>query len=173
MLVILLFIFGLSTRIIVHEPNFTPITALALFGGVYLSKKWAVILPLSLMIISDFFIGMHDTIIFTWGSFVLIAVIGLWVRNHKNLITILGSSAVSAILFFVVTNFGVWLIGRYPHTSYPHTIEGLSVCFTAALPFFRNTFLSSLLYSAVLFGSYEFIASRVKETRFARVLLKT
>lgn len=167
MLAILLLIFGIATRFITHAPNFTPVTAIALFGGVYLTRKHAILLPLVLMMLSDFVIGMHNTMFFTWGSFILIALMGLWVRGHKNPTTIATSSVLSAILFFVITNFGVWLAG----SLYPPTLTGLSDCFIAAIPFFRNTLFSSLGYSLVLFGSYELIAHRVKGTRFARVLL--
>ncbi len=167
MLAILLLVFGIATRFITHEPNFTPVTAIALFGGVYLTRKYAILLPLALMMLSDIVIGTHDTMLFTWGSFALIAMMGLWVRNHKSPATIVGSSPFSAILFFIITNFGVWLAG----SLYPPTAEGLSSCFIAAVPFFRNTLLSSLGYSLVLFGSYELIAHRVKNTRFARALL--
>ena len=167
MLAILLLVFGIATRFITHEPNFTPVTAIALFGGVYLTRKYAILLPLALMMLSDIVIGTHDTMLFTWGSFALIAMMGLWVRNHKSPATIVGSSTFLAILFFIITNFGVWLAG----SLYPPTAEGLSSCFIAAVPFFRNTLLSSLGYSLVLFGSYELIAHRVKNTRFARALL--
>lgn len=168
MLVLALLVGGILMRLISHEPNFTPVTAIALFGGVYLNKKYAIFLPLTLMVISDIFIGFHDTILFTWGSFVLIALIGLWVREHKRVATILTSSVISAILFFIITNFGAWL-----SVLYPHTWQGFIDCYTLAIPFFRNTLLSSVIYSVVLFGTYEFIALRVKGTRFARVLLTT
>ena len=166
MLIWALLVFGILTRFISHAPNFTAVTAIALFGGVYLNRKYAILLPLVLMMISDVFIGFHDTIFFTWGSFVLIAFIGLWVREHKRASTILASSIVSAILFFIITNFGAWL-----SVLYPHTWNGFITCYTLAIPFFRNTLLSSVIYSTVLFGTYEYIAFRVKGTRFARALL--
>ena len=168
MLAIFLLIFGIGTRLISHEPNFTPVAAIALFGGVYLSKKHTVVLPLLLMIISDIFIGFHDTILFTWGSFILTAFLGLWVRDHKSALNVFSGSLASAVLFFIITNFGAWL-----SPLYPNTLQGLVDCYTLAIPFFRNTLLSTLAYTAVLFGSYELIAMRVKNTRFARALLTT
>ena len=165
MLALILLIFGIGTRFLPHAPNFTPITAIALFGGVYLNKRFAVLLPLVLMVISDLFVGLHDTIFFTWGSFVLIALIGVQLREHKSPVNVLGASILSAVLFFVITNFGAW------PTLYPYTLEGLKTCYIMAIPFFRLTLLSSMLYSVVLFGTYEFIALRVRKTRFAHVLL--
>ncbi len=166
MLAIVLLVFGIALRFIPHAPNFTPVTAIALFGGVYLSRKHAILLPLALMMISDVFIGLHDTLLFTWGSFILIAVIGLWVKQHKSPAVILGTSVLSSVVFFLITNFGAWL-----SPLYPNTYEGLVNCFMLAIPFFRTTLASSLLYSVVLFGSYELVAAWAKKTRFARVLL--
>ena len=165
MLAILLLAFGIGSRLLAHAPNFTPIISLALFSGVYLPRRYALWLPLVLMILSDLMIELHDTIFFTWGSVLLITAIGLWVKNHKNFGTILGANVVAAILFFLITNFGAWL------SLYPHTMEGLKNCYVLAIPFFRNTFFSTMLYSVILFGSFEFIALRVKKTRWARVLL--
>jgi hypothetical protein len=166
MLTLILLIFGIAMRFLPHEPNFTPVSAIALFGGVYLSKRYAILLPLLLMIFSDLVIGLHDTIAFTWGSFVLIAAMGVWLKNRKTPWLILASSAISALLFFLVTNFGAWLTDLYPHTW-----EGFLTCYTLAIPFFRNTLISSILYAVFLFGVYELIYHRVKKTRLARVLL--
>lgn len=156
---------GIVSRLVFHLPNFTPVIALALFGGVYLKRSQAVYVPLALMAISDLVLGLHATMPFTWGSVLLISLIGLWVRNRKSVSTVLGSSLASAVLFFVVTNFGAWL------TMYPLTSEGFRACYIAAIPFFRNTLVSTLVYSAILFGLYEAVALRVRNTRLASVLL--
>lgn len=167
MLALFLLIGGIILRFAPHASNFTPVMAIALFSGVYLDRRYAILLPLLLMIFSDFFIGMHNTVFFTWGSFILIGLVGTWVKTRKTALTVTGSSILSAVLFFIITNFGVWMAGGL----YPLTWTGLSECFTLAIPFFRNTLLSSVIYSAVLFGAYELIALRVKRTRFARALL--
>lgn len=164
MLAIFLIIFGILSRFLIHTPNFTPIAAIALFSGIYLSRKYAIVLPLAIMIISDIFLGFHNTIPFTWGSMILIAFLGLAVQKQKSFATLLGSSVVSAILFFIVTNFGCWLFW------YPHTFGGFVNCYTLAIPFFRETLLSTLVYSGILIGIYEFVASKVKNTRLATVL---
>ncbi len=156
MLAIGLLIIGILSRYLIHIPNFTPVLAIALFGGVYLNKRYAILLPLALMVISDLIIGMHSTAIFTWGSMVLIGVMGLWLRNHKNWKTVFASSLASAILFFIVSNLGVWLVGDL----YPMTGQGLVECFLMAIPFFGNTLLSTLIYTAVLFGSYQWFGAR-------------
>ena len=157
MLALGLLIIGILSRYFIHIPNFTPVLAIALFGGVYLDKRYAIFLPLALMVISDMLIGFHHTFLFTWGSMILIGIIGLCVRNHKNWGTILGSSLLSAILFFVISNFGVWIMGDH---LYPQTARGLRDCFIMAIPFFKNTLLSTVIYTVVLFGSYQWFGAR-------------
>ncbi len=157
---------GVLSRLFPHEPNFTPVLALALFGGVYLKRSQAVLLPLALMMVTDLFLGLHPVIMFTWGSIFLISCIGLWVRKSHSIKNVVLGSVVSAVLFFVVTNFGVWL------AYYPPTWEGFTSCYILAVPFFRSTLLSMLVYTVVFFGSYEFLVSRIRNTRLAPVLLK-
>ena len=156
MLAIGLLIIGIFSRLLIHIPNFTPVLAIALFGGVYLPKRYAILLPLALMVISDFVIGMHSTIFFTWMSVIAIGALGLWLRNHKSWKTILSSSLASAVLFFIVTNLGVWLVGDL----YSMTKEGFVECFVMAIPFFKWTLLSTVAYTVVLFGSYERLRAR-------------
>jgi hypothetical protein len=165
MLAIALMVVGILSRIIYHTPNFTPVLAIALFGGVYLKKGYALTIPVALMILSDLFVGMHDMVLFTWGSVVLISALGLVVRQNKNFTSLLGAGVLSAILFFVITNFGVWFF------KYPHTWQGVAQCYIAAIPFFRTTLFSTLAYGAVLFGSYEYLVARMPNTRLAEIWL--
>ena len=158
---------GVISRLIIHLPNFTPVIALALFGGVYLRKRQAVILPVLVMIIADLFIGIDATFPFTWGSMALIALMGLWVRENKSFTTVAGSSLLSSVLFFLVTNFGVWLV----QNMYPRTLAGLIECYVMAIPFFGSTLVSTVVYTAVLFGGYEWTAARLQKTRLAHIVL--
>lgn len=167
MLAVGLLMLGVISRLIIHLPNFTPVIALALFGGVYLRKRQAVILPVLIMIIADLFIGIDATFPFTWGSMAAIALIGLWVRKNKNFTAVAGSSLLSSALFFLVTNFGVWLVLN----MYPRTLAGLIECYVMAIPFFGPTLVSTVVYTAVLFGGYEWAAVRLQKTRFAQVVL--
>ena len=140
------------SRLIPHPPNFTPVTALALFGAVYLDKKHAFIVPIAAMLISDYFIGFYTGMAWIYVSFVAIGFLGLWLRRHPGMIRTAGATLAGAILFFVVTNFGVWISSQ---VSYPHTIAGLVACYVAAIPFFGNTLLGDLCYVSALFGLYE------------------
>ena len=161
-----LLLIGIIARFLPHMPNFSPVVAIALFGGVYLRRSQAVWVPLALMMVSDIFLGMHATIPFTWGSVVLASMIGLWVRQSATPVRVLAGSLLSAVVFFVVTNFGAWL------AFYPQTAAGLKDCFILAVPFFRASLASTLIYTVVLFGAYEIVALRLKGTRLEPVLLK-
>jgi hypothetical protein len=140
-------------RLLPHPPNVAPITALALFGGVYLNKKYALAIPLFAMFISDLFLGFHNTIPFVYGSFLLSGLIGLWLRSHKNIPIIITATLLSSLLFFIITNFGVWLASG----MYPHTITGLIDCYVIAIPFYRNTIMGDIIYTGIFFSAYEFI----------------
>src|SRR5947207_1514643 len=109
----LIILIAVVARLVPHIPNFTPIAATALFGAAYLPRRWAFILPLVAMLISDYFIGFHSTMVYVYGSFVLTAFAGLWLRDHKNLRNIIGTALFSSTLFFLITNFGVWAEGAY------------------------------------------------------------
>jgi hypothetical protein len=147
---VLLFLAALS-RIVPHPVNVAPITAIALFAGVYLGRKHAFIIPLAAMLISDYFIGFYDAVIWVYVSIIMIGFIGLWLKGHRGVLPTIGASVAGSVLFFLVTNFGVWI------SWYPHTWTGLIGCYTAAIPFFRNTMVGDLGYVTVLFGVYELV----------------
>lgn len=154
-------------RLIPHLPNFAPITAMALFGGAYLGKRYALWLPLFAMVLSDAFIGF-DSIASraaVYGSFLLIGLIGLWLRKHRSFQNIVLAALSSSVLFFVITNFGVWAFGAL----YPKTAGGLTACFVAAIPFFRNTVAGDLFYTGVFFGGYELVHKLATNNKLAFV----
>ncbi|MBI2033169.1 MAG: hypothetical protein HYT10_01760 [Candidatus Levybacteria bacterium] len=151
--IIFVIAFGVVMRLLPHPANVAPVAALALFGGVYLEKKYAVILPIVIMFVSDAIIGFHNTMVFVYASFILIGLIGLWLRSHKTLTSVISASLFSSLIFFLVTNFGVWLVGN----MYQRSLNGLVTAFVLALPFFRNTIMGDLLYTGLFFAVYEFI----------------
>jgi hypothetical protein len=163
MFTFLLIALGIATRLFPHTSQFTAILAVAMFSGMYLKPRQALILPVALMIVTDIILGFHDTMIYTWGSMIAISAIGLWLKERKNFATVLGGSIFSALLFFVVTNFGAWL------SLYPHTMAGLKECYILAIPFFRSTLLSTVAYSLVLYAGYEWLIKRVQSTSLARL----
>ena len=143
---------GAIMRLLPHYPNFTPIAAMALFGGAYFTnKKLAFIIPFAAMIISDLILGFHSTMPAVYLSFALIVMIGFYLRQTKNVLNIALASLSSSILFFVITNFAVWISGG----MYPLNSLGLAECFTAAIPFFQYNILGDLLYTGIFFSVFE------------------
>ncbi len=146
---------GVVSRLVPHPWNATPVMAIALFGGTYLSRRWALILPLAIVALSDFALGWHATIPFTWGAFLLTGMLAWWIRVHPSPGRIFGGALAGSLFFFVVTNFGVWVT----ENLYPHTAVGLWTCYVAALPFFRNTLAGDLVYTGVLFSLFSLITA--------------
>lgn len=155
---------GVLSRLVPHPWNATPVMAIALFGGTCLSKRASILVPLAIVGISDLLLGWHHTIPFTWGAFVLTAMLGWWVRRRAGVgpdrpFTSVGAGRIMAaalagsVLFFVITNFGVWLVGKL----YPLTWAGLWQCYVAAIPFFRGTLAGDVVYTAVFFGSFALV----------------
>jgi len=151
MIAILLIVLAISTRLLPHIANFTAVGAIALFSGVYLKRKYAVILPLGIMMFSDIIIGIHSLIFFTWGAFVLMGFIGLWVRKEKNVANVIVGTLAGSLLFFFITNTAVWAFTPL----YEKNFNGLLLSYTMAIPFFRNSLAGNFFYVVVLFGAYE------------------
>ena len=159
--VIGLFVVGMLARLAPHPPNVTPLAALALFGGACLPRRWAIVLPVLAVALSDVAIGVHQTMLFTWMGFALTGGCGLWLRSHLGAGRIVLASLAGSILFFLLTNAGVWWLGDGGR-MYPQTISGLWQCYVAALPFFRNSLLGDLVYTAGFFGAYSLAVGRMR-----------
>ena len=141
---------GAALRLIPHPPNFAPIAAMALFGGAVLPGLWAFAVPLAALILSDAVLGFYHVWAWVYGSFVLIVLIGMALRRRRTVLRVAGAALASSVVFFVLTNFGEWL-----GPLYPHTLAGLRADYVAAIPFFRNTALSDLVYALAFFGIFE------------------
>jgi hypothetical protein len=160
-------------RLFPHPANFAPIAAMALFGGTYLNKKYSLVIVFATMLVSDYlllyihpfsaqFINLskiyppssllHSTTFFVYGSLLLTSLFGVWIKDHKSAKNILSACLFSSILFFIITNFGVWSTGMYSRS-----ISGLWESYVMGIPFFKNTVFGDLFYSGVFFGSYELI----------------
>jgi hypothetical protein len=144
-----------ALRLLPHAPNFTPVGALALFSGAYLTGYRKFWVPVIVMGVSDFFIGFYDykLMLVVYSSFLVLVGLGSWLRGRVSpwrvgLGTIYGASC-----FFLLTNLAVWAFSSW----YPHTLAGLFSAYTMGLPFFRMTLLGDLFYGAIFFGAYEFI----------------
>lgn len=152
-ILVLLIAFAAAARFWPHPANFAPVAAVALFSGVYLGKRASIVVPVIAMVISDYFLGMHNLVFFTWGSMALVGVIGWWVREKKQPGRIVLGALAGSALFFFITNGAVWAIGE--GTTYAHNLTGLTEAYVAGLPFLRNTLAGDLVYVGALFGIAE------------------
>tara|TARA_Y100000741_G_scaffold274121_1_gene214134 strand:+ start:90 stop:572 length:483 start_codon:yes stop_codon:yes gene_type:complete len=135
-----------ASRFIPHPPNFTSLLALSFYIPAILGTKYIPALIISFLI-TDYFIGFHSTVAFTWGSVIIIGLISKYFI--KNITTRISGALMGALLFFLITNFGVWSLG-----SYGYTFEGLMMCYTLAIPFFAYTIISTLIFSSIIEGLY-------------------
>lgn len=146
-------------RLIPHLPNFTPVAAIALFGGAYINRKYlAFLIPILALFLSDLIIGLHSTMWAVYLSFAITVVLGMAIKERKSVLSVGATALISSVLFFLITNFASWLSGMMP---YPMTFQGLMMCYEAAIPFFRNEILGTLVYSSVLFGGFYLVQKRV------------
>lgn len=153
MLAAALVILGVVLRLVPHLANFAPIGALALFGGVYLKRPYALLLPIAALIFSDAIIGFDslESRLTVYGSFLIVGLIGLYIRSRKSVTSVAAGSIAGSIVFYLITNFAYF----YPEGMYPHNISGILSSYYYALPFFRNTLVGDLFYTGLLFGLYE------------------
>ena len=131
-------------RLLPHTPNVSPVTAISIFGGAFFNdKRLGLILPLVVMLISDIFLGFSTISLFVYTALLCISILGQYFKK-VNFSSIIASS----LIFFIVSNFGVWIIG------YPKTWQGLLECYTLAIPFFRNAIIGDFLFSFIMTYSF-------------------
>ena len=143
-----------GARLLPHLPaNFSPVGAMGLYAGAMLPGPWALAVSLTGLFLSDLVIGLYHplTMLFVYAGLAANVGLGLIVgRRQSGLAGTIIAAFMGAIIFFILSNFGVWLAGE----MYPLTTEGLRACYIAAIPFFGNTLTSQLLFSLVLFGAH-------------------
>ena len=150
-----------ALRLVPHPPNFSPIDSMALFSGAYLGRRWvAFVAPLAALLLSDLVLGFYHGMATVYATVALIVMIGWWVSSRRTPLRIGAAAVVSSVVFFVITNFGMWLFSGF----YPLTYAGLVACYTAAIPFFQNTIAGDLFYAVLLFGGF-----RIAETMLPRL----
>lgn len=142
------------SRFVPHPPNFTSLLALSFYVPVFFGKKFIPALILSFAI-TDIIIGYHSLTHWTWGSVFVIGLISKYFRFTHNL-RICGALT-GAVLFFIITNFGVWSMG-----SYGYTMAGFILCYTLALPFFAYSVISTFIFAGVIEGIIKFKFLKIK-----------
>lgn len=156
-------------RIVPHMPNFSPVEGLTLFGAAYLKRKeLAAILPVLLLYVTDLFINntimrpfypesagfiwFSNYMIYSWSAMIVIAILGVYVFRKISIQRVIGATLGASIVFFLISNFGVWL---HSTSFYTKDFSGLMTCYIAAIPFLKTSMISSFLFNALLFGGYE------------------
>ncbi len=166
-----------ASRLIKHPYNFTPIMAMAIFAGCYLRERWGVILPLAAMLISDYFIGFYEwqVMIMVYLSIALSFIIGRLLAKNLRWYNVIFSSLISSVIFFLITNFSVWVFFNW----YPHSWQGLVNCFVLALPFFRNSLVGDLFYTGLIFSAYNLalvwinkMVSKKSENKYGKIFVQ-
>ena len=153
-------------RFISEIPNFSPMLAIALFSGIWFSdKKLAFGIPLLAQFGTDLYFGLHESMWAVYLSFALVIFIGQKYNQNSTLLKSIVSITVGSVIFFILTNFSVWALTSF----YPKNIAGIIECYTLAIPFFRNTLLSGLIFTPVLFGLNAFISEDVKEAQKVKI----
>jgi hypothetical protein len=158
------------SRLLPHPSNFAPIGGMALFGAAYYGRRcWAFLVPMVSMWISDLvlnnvvygqyfdgFVWFYSGSLFTYGAFALIVLLGFFTLKRVRVAGLALSVLGASVIFFLVSNFGVW----WSSGMYPPTAGGLVACYVAGLPFFWNTLAGDAVYTALLFGVFEWSARR-------------
>jgi len=155
-----IFIAALS-RLIPHPADFTPLGAMALFGGCYFKdKRKAYLVPILALWVSDIILNsvlyfhkltfFYSGFLWTYSCFALIVLIGTFMKRvtFKNVIL---ATITAALLHWLVSDFGVWLNGGI----YPANLQGFIACYVAALPFLKNMLAANLIFGGVMFGAFE------------------
>jgi hypothetical protein len=143
----MLAIFVAASRLLPHWPNFTPVGAFALFVGVYMrDRRWAFALPLAVLFLSDLILGLHPLIPVVYASYAVNVLLGQFIRNWVNPLSVSLAVLLGSLQFFVLTNLASWLMVG-------HTTQGLVENFLLAIPFHRNSLAGDIFYSAMFFGA--------------------
>jgi hypothetical protein len=151
-----------ALRLVPHPPNFSPIDAMALFSGAYLGRRaLAFAAPLAALLLSHLVLGFYPGFWVQYLAVALVVLIGILALGKVSVLRVGGAALAASVIFFLVTNFGVWELG----TMYPLTLEGLAACYVAAIPFFQNTLAGDLFYSALLFGGFALLEKAVPALR--------
>ncbi|HET8897735.1 MAG TPA: DUF6580 family putative transport protein [Rhodanobacteraceae bacterium] len=169
---IALIVGAVAVRLLIHfvpgvlPYNFTPVEAIALFGGaLFADRRLAVLVPLVAMFVSDLIIGLHMLIPLVYALIVATVWLGGRLRGRISAGRVAIAAIVSTTGFYLVTNFAVWALG----TMYPHTGSGLVACFVAGLPFFQWQLAGSLLWCTLLFAGWALLSQRFSGLRHAQL----
>ena len=141
------------SRIIPHPPNFTPILAGIIFLP-FIKKdiKFSVFVPLGAMLISDFIIGMHSLMLWTYGPIVILSLLSYYFFIDKAS-RIASLAIASPAVFYLMSNFGVWINS----SMYTKDFSGFIQCYVNAIPFYANSATACVLFCSAFFVIKSFL----------------
>jgi hypothetical protein len=135
--------------------NVAPVAAMALLGGMYLGRRYALWIPLAVLAVTDVVLNVwmgypmfYWPRAFDYAAFLLIGLLGLWARERK-FGTKISAAITTPFLFFLISNFAVWLFGLGANAPYAKTLAGLIDCYAAGLPFLRGTLIGDWSFMAL------------------------
>lgn len=158
--ILLLSFIGILSRLAPHPANMTAVGALAIFSGSRHGRFKGILITALTMAISDAILGFHSVMWATYGSLAVSVLLASYLLRKPSITRIVGMTLLSSVIFYLVTNFAVWVI---PHSMYPKTVAGLIDSYIMAIPFFRNSLIGDFLYSGVFFGGYALAATFRKQ----------
>jgi hypothetical protein len=154
----ILVLIGLFSRLVTHEWNLTAIGAISILAGLLISHKYLKFaVPVVSMLLSDIFIGFHNTMAFVYLGFVLMTLLSTQFKDSKSFQKLFLAPFASSLVFFFISNFGVWFMGTGTANSYPPNISGLMQCFMMGVPFYRTQFLADMMLTPVLFLAFSYL----------------
>ena len=179
--VLLLFMMAVALLRVVLNPewgfaflsNFTPVGAMAIFGGAYFTSKKAYLFPLLTLWMSDILLSrfvygyewklFYGGFYWIYGAFILMVIAGKILLKNVSVKNVLIAALVITFIHWIVSDIGVWLAS----SKYPKTPAGFWACLTVAIPYERNFLSGTLLYSAIMFGSFEWMKFKYPSLRIA------
>lgn len=154
----ILIVTAVASRFIPHPPNFTPLIAISLFSGAMISNRLlALSIPILAMFLSDIIIGFHDLMLPIYAIMASIALLGRTLHSNRTFLKVAGVGLSGSMLFFILSNFFVWLKGFWSVGLYPLTMEGLIQCYIMAIPFYHYQLAGDVIYIGILFGLMHYI----------------
>ena len=146
------------SRLIPHPPNFTPIIAMAVMSGFFFRNIYLSLTTLFIsMLLADIFIGFYNNMLFVYLSLLLISIIFFKINykiNYKNLLIF---AFTGTLIFYLISNFGVWAMG----SLYEKNMNGLINCYFLAIPFFKNSIISTIIFSYATFFAKNYMEKKI------------
>ena len=159
----ILFVLLVLSRMITDIPNFTATIALVIFTGYLIQNRLlSILVILTSQVASDLYLGIYSSMIFVYAAYISIALLSPIIMNKMNTKSVVLSSIISPSIFFIISNFGVWLTG----SMYTFNLSGLITCYIAGIPFFDESLISTILFALTIFSIMKLATKEPKEIIF-------